>query len=427
MPAIEAILTKLHSSGKFDDKAYRVSRGTHGLGMKATNALSLELEIWTCRDGQWWSLMYSRGIKKRDLKKCKAPVSPLTGKALVKGTLVRCVPDSKIFSSLKFAPSLMIGWAEISAYFTPGFKVLLSNEKSSKEIHFPEGPKAYTKNRVEALKCTPLSPDVFIFQNALLDCVAQFTDYDGVDFAAFTNGLRNVEGGEHYNAFFRALGKAIEPFKKPKQQFGVAELREGVVGIVNAKLSAPQFDSQTKEKLVDERAGQPAYNDLVKAFTKFLNGNKALAAKICERCSVLRGLKSKFQASKEVIKEIKRVTGLGFPDKSTVAPNCPREKRELFLVEGESAYGTARQARNGEYQELLPITGKILNAMREKQEDKVLLSERVLNILAMLGFDPSSPAPYDKLRVGKILKEDNFPFLNSAFKELELAGIRVER
>lgn len=340
MPAIQAILTKLHSSGKFDDKAYAVARGTHGLGMKATNALSLEMEVWTCRDGAWYSMQFSRGILQRALKKCAAPVSPLTQKPLTKGTLIRTIPDSKIFSSLKFPLSLMVEWARISAYFTPSFKVLLSSASGSrKEIYYPEGPKAYTKERVAHLKCTPLSPDVFLCQNALIDCVAQFTDFDGIDFAAFTNGLRNVEGGVHTNAFFQSLAKAIEPFKRPRQEFTIQELKEGVVGIINAKLSAPQFDSQTKEKLVDARAGKPVFDTLVVELTKFFKGNRSLADKICTRCDELRGLKNKFKASKDVLKELRKVTSMGFPENSSTSPKAKPEERELFLVEGDSAGG----------------------------------------------------------------------------------------
>lgn len=313
---------------------------THGLGMKATNALSLEMEVWTCRDGAWYSMQFSRGILQRALKKCAAPVSPLTQKPLTKGTLIRTIPDSKIFSSLKFPLSLMVEWARISAYFTPSFKVLLSSASGSrKEIYYPEGPKAYTKERVAHLKCTPLSPDVFLCQNALIDCVAQFTDFDGIDFAAFTNGLRNVEGGVHTNAFFQSLAKAIEPFKRPRQEFTIQELKEGVVGIINAKLSAPQFDSQTKEKLVDARAGKPVFDTLVVELTKFFKGNRSLADKICTRCDELRGLKNKFKASKDVLKELRKVTSMGFPENSSTSPKAKPEERELFLVEGDSAGG----------------------------------------------------------------------------------------
>ena len=403
MPAIEAILTKLHSSGKFTDKAYAVARGTHGLGLKATNALSLELEVFTFREGNWYSIQYSRGVKTRELKRCKAPVSPFGGAPLTKGTLLRVIPDSKIFSSMKFPASLVSEWASVSAYFTPKFKVLLTNSKGArKEIYYPEGPKAFTKERIAKLGCTPLSPDVFVCNSALIDCVAQFTDYDGTEFLAFTNGLRNVEGGVHTQAFFMALKAAIDPFVKTRQEFSIQELREGVVGLVNAKLSAPNFDSQTKEKLVDDRAGKPVQALLTAKLKAFFGNNRSLAEKICSRCDELRSLKNKFKASKEILKEIKRVTNLGFPAKATTAPNAKPEQRELFLVEGESAGGSARQARNGDFQELLPLRGKILNAQRAKDE-KVLLSEEVLNILAMIGFDPNASNPYDKLRVGKII------------------------
>jgi DNA gyrase subunit B len=403
LPTIEAILTRLHSSGKFHDKAYSIARGSHGLGLKATNALSTEFEVFTFRDGSWYSLQYSKGIKTRDLKKCRPPVSPASGKPIASGTVIRVVPDKSIFSSLNFSPALAIEWAQVSAYFTPKFKVLLTSHKGSKkEIYYPEGPKAFTKDRVEKLKCTPLSPDVFVYSSALCDCVAQFTDYDGTELKAFTNGLHNAEGGVHYNAFFAALKKAIDPHIKVRQEFTINELKEGVVGLINAKLSAPNFDSQTKEKLVDDRADKPLHAMLVTELTKFFASNKALAHKICARCFELKNLKNKFVASKNVLKEIRRVTSLGFPSKATTSPHAKPDQRELFLVEGDSAGGIARQARDGSYQEILPLRGKILNALKHTDE-RVLLSEEVLNILAMIGFDPKASNPYDKLRVGKII------------------------
>lgn len=340
VPALKAAVGMLNTSGKFDDQAYAISRGTHGIGAKATNALSTEFEVWTHRSGEWYTTSYRKGVEKREVTKTKAPTNPVTGKRMTRGTLVRFKPDLSIFTESRFAMKLLVEWSTIAAFFTPAFRIVLSNDEGSKkEFHFPNGPIDYIKSRVEKLQAEPLSPKAFAASNAFVDCVVQFTNLSGTDFAGFTNGLRNAEGGVHVTAFYAALKASLDPYAKRGQSFTIHDLREGVIGIINAKLSHPQFDSQTKEKLVDDRASGKVEEFIGKQLKAFFAGNKALAAKICEQADKIRTLKNKFKLSKDAIRSIKKIAKTGFPVNSTVVPDIPSAKRTLFLVEGESAGG----------------------------------------------------------------------------------------
>ena len=190
--------------------------------------------------------------------------------------------------------------------------------------------------------------------------------------------------------------------KKRNHTFTLNEVKEGLVGLVNVKLSSPQFDSQTKEKVVDERANIPVKDAVLKALTEFFKANKALATSLCDRATQLKDLKSKFVASKKVLRELKNIQRSGFPSKFSSSSKAPPDKRELYLVEGESAGGSARQARDKDYQEVLPLKGKIINSVKGVPS-KVLESQEILYLMACLGFSPDIADPYSKLRVGKIM------------------------
>jgi len=407
MPAIQAITSLLHAGGKLDThgSAYSVSIGTHGVGQKSTNFLSDFFEVKTFNKGEWYTIGYEKGELTQPLKKLKvAPNHPFRGEKLKRGTLVHFSPDLSIFSEKKFSNSLLLEWAQMKAYFTPGFKVTIGHHSGkTRDFYAEAGPSQFVVDRVAKLKCNPIQGhEAFSFSNALVDCVFQFTDYDGCELLSFTNGLHNAERGVHFNAFFASLLEAIQPFVKKKQEFTPAELREGIVGLVNVKLSAPKFASQTKEKLTDERGGAPVSDFLIKEFASFFKKNRALAEAICERCARLKALKSQFVASKKVLTALRGIAKKGLPAKAAVAPNCRPEERELFIVEGDSASGSLKGARDPRYQEGLPIRGKILNSMKDPN-GKALESEEVLNILAQIGFDPKAEDPLSKLRVGKII------------------------
>jgi DNA gyrase subunit B len=231
------------------------------------------------------------------------------------------------------------------------------------------------------------------------------TSADGCEVQAFTNGLNNPDKGNHFNSLFVSLMAALTPYIKRGQAFGQQELRDGLVGLVNVKISSPKFSSQTKEKLVDERAGKPLQELLTASLKDFFAKNRGLAAQLCERATELRKLKSKFTASKQVLSKIKMAQKIGMPAKASTSLQCKPEHRELFLLEGESAAGLCRSARYPGFQEILPLKGKISNALK-RSEEAVLLDQEVLYALAMIGFNPAGATAQEqvaKIRVGKII------------------------
>lgn len=336
---LEIILSETHAGGKFGSKAYKGSRGTHGVGVKATNALSSMFQVWTCYQNAWWFTEFSRGKIKTAPKKSKPPKLPHGAGTAKKGTVVRFIPDDQIFhKGSKFLPQLAAQWCELTAYMQAGFKTKLTDKKGkTQEWFFKNGSKEYLDKRIAKLQANQMGKDCLIQEGCYTIAVA-FTDYDGVGLEGFTNGLANPDGGTHIDTFYRALTKALEPHRG-KAKYNPSDLREGIVGFINVRLDEPKFGSQTKEKLVDETP-KNQFDQLAKALVKFFNDNKTLAKRLCQRAAELKSLKDQFVENKKVLKELSGAArkGKSFAVKHSRC-DCPAELRELFLVEGDSAGG----------------------------------------------------------------------------------------
>lgn len=338
--ALKAVFSILNTGGKFHDKAYATSRGTHGIGSKATNALSDKFEVWTKpeKDKSWYVIRFAKGLLIQDVTKTSAP--KYNGKTLTAGTMIKFKPDAKCFTNTKLPVADFLSWCQITAYLTPNLKIEVINPKGAKKtFHEKDGPKDFVKREIAEKKCSLLGKPFIHINSSLVDCVIAFTDYDGQSLKGYTNGLFNAEGGVHVNATAAAIHTAIQPYKKKTHTFTLNELKEGLVGLVNVKISSPQFDSQTKEKLVDERASGPVKTELTAALKTFFAANKTLAVTLCDRATQLKDLKGKFVASKKVLRELKNIQRSGFPSKFSSSSKAPPDKRELYLVEGESAGG----------------------------------------------------------------------------------------
>lgn len=416
VPILRAVFSVMHTSGKFNDEAYKVSRGSHGAGSKGSNALSREFQAYTCFNGKWSSISFEKGNLVEDVHPCKAPKHPATGKPLAKGTMILLKPDYTIIGKgSKLSMQDVVSWCNVAAFFTEGLTINVFLNKDgefvNKVFHAPNGPVDYVTERVETLleaqngkgEFSDVVPSVFVTKTPLVDCVLRFTTYDGCDARGFTNGLINIDGGTHVNALFAALKDALTPFANKKQVFSVAEIRDGLIGLVNIKISGPKFSSQTKEKLVDER-GSELKDILMTELTAWFKKNKSIALALVDRASRLKEMKSRFSASKQTLSALRKITKKGLPANAATAPKCKPEDRELMLLEGESASGGLRFARFEAFQEFLPLKGKPKNLVDPgNKKAKLETSEEVLNLLAMLGINPSLPNPASNLRVGKII------------------------
>jgi DNA gyrase/topoisomerase IV subunit B len=409
MPAIEAIFGMTHTGGKMvasEDGAYSGSRGTHGIGATATNAMSSHFQVWTKRDGVWYTCSFEKGHLSEKLSTVRTlPKLPFGLKAPRKGTLVRFKPDMTLFDKgSKLRDTDVEQWCEITSYLNGGFKVSYTNASGNTRDWYSEnGSEDYLTHLLETAKATALG-DYLLFSDKQIDLALAFTDYDGVDLRGYTNGLYNSDGGLHVQAVFKALSDTLLVYKTAKQTFTGVDLREGIIGIINFKIAAPAFSSQTKEKLIDERVKEPCYETVYEVFESYFKTHKALAKKICDRVQELKTLKNEFADNKRVLKELKTPVGKrsNLPSKLVPSIGGIPADRELFIVEGDSAGGSAAKARDKTYQEMLPLKGKILNVYKTAAE-KVLASEEILNILKSIGYDPSKPDPMRSLRVGKII------------------------
>ena len=400
MPVMQAVFSELHTSGKYRSDAYKTSVGSHGMGVKATNALSEFFTATTCYKGRWYTIGFERGVLTQPLKQTVAP--KFQGKTLKKGTLIHLKHDNKIFKNdkrLDFERAK--SWAEITTYLNPGFTVVIKDKDGNTfKYKSQEGAKEFVQKILTDLKAQA-EPEVFEFKNELADVVVSFSSAEGCNVRGYTNGLFNSDGGKHVDSVVNALFSACKPFAKAKQTLSLYDFKEGLVGIVNMHLHKAEFSSQDKLKLTDNRAGAEFQSVLEKHASAFFKKNKVLAQKLCERASKLSELRNQFKASKKMITALNAAKKKGMPAK--YAPFDSRSKledRELLIVEGDSAAGGLREVRYS-YQSLMPLRGKIANIA--KNPNFVYTSEEIINILSAIGYDPKLEDPLSKVQIGRMI------------------------
>lgn len=374
---------------------------SHGLGVKASNALSEFFDVFTCYKDKWYSIGFKKGILTSPVVKCQPPV--FQGKALQKGTLIHLKHDKDIFkrdTSLDFNKAK--SWAEITSYLNPGFSVILRDKSGNTfKYHSKEGAKEFVSKILSDLKAEA-EPTFFEFKNELADVVVSFSNAEGNNIRGYTNGLYNSDGGKHVDSVSTALYNACKLYAKSRQVLSAYDFKEGLVGIVNMHLHKAEFSSQDKLKLTDSRAGADFQAALEKAATDFFKKNKSLAMRLCEKASKLSELRNQFKASKKMITAINSAKKRGMPAK--YAPYDSKSKledRELLIVEGESAGGSLREVR-APYQAMLPLKGKCVNVLR-CAEQRALESDEIINILSAVGYDPKSENPAAKLQVNRVI------------------------
>lgn len=401
--ALEAIVSRMHTGGKFDAEkgAYGDgSIGVNGVGIKATNALSASFEVWTKRDGKIWYTSYKKGVIQTPVTAARTIPKIPDAKA---STVVRYTPDLSLFEKgSKLDVQNIYDWANLASKLNAGFTIDVTAKGETKRFFSKAGVADYLTELVEALGATPLHKDALVLRAAGLDLALMFTDYDGIGLQGHTNGIHNSKGGLHVDNALAKMGEELFGRRGAKQKFRMADLYEGVVGIVNVRISSPQFTTQTKELLVDTRVSS-MFDGLGADIKKFFDGHKALAKELCDRASELRKMKDDFKANKDASRRLKGGrSGPRLPTK-LLSAKCEPGKRVLYLVEGDSAAGGCQRARDSDYQEVLPLRGKIMNAFKVPKGKRIWDSDEVLNILQAIGYDPSAEHPLSNMRVGKIV------------------------
>lgn len=379
-------------------------KNTHGVGIKATNALSSLFEIWTYRKdaGGWHYTKFASGVEVVKAKKSKAPKTP-DGKAAKKGTVIHWIPDTKIFGKAKLSPKRLDTWAEITSYMNAGLTVKRTLDGKTKTFFSKRGVIEYLEKRVAELKAGQVSPKIVNYHSKHLEIALSFTNCEGCEMEFFTNTIRNVDEGFHAEAFRKAMHKSILPYAgRNRDKFTQNDLMDGLIGVVNLKIDAPQFSSQTKDKLVDVRIKKPCFDECLTVFSDFWNKHKALAKELCLRAATLREKTASFLEDKALAKGVKQAKNELSAKLSDVDGSRPASECELFLVEGDSAGGTAKKARERDFQAVFPLKGKPLNCL-EASKDKISGNKEVHAILCALGIDPGSKEPIKKLKYGRII------------------------
>jgi DNA gyrase subunit B len=404
--ALEVIFTVLHAGGKFEHGSYKTAGGLHGVGASVVNALSKELVATVKRDGAQWEMRFKQGKPTGPLKKL--------GAARGTGTTVYFHPDAAIFPKIEFEPAVIRERLEVASYLHKGVKVVFEDETTKTRAVFEhsEGIVDYLKAIVasRAAKAVHEQPFVQTRDEGLrLDLVLQWTEATDEHLRSYVNGIPTGSGGTHENGLRAGLGKAVRNFidthnLSPKGVTLTAEdLREGLTGVLSVFIQEPQFQGQTKDRLNNPELVSAVDAVVRPALEHWLNHNISMAEAIVARIILAaRAREASRAAQAEVSRKSATSSRLNLPGKLSDCTNPTSEGSELFVVEGDSAGGSAKQGRDRARQAILPLRGKVLNT-ESASLAKVLENKELSDLVTALGCGLGKNFELGKLRYGKVI------------------------
>ncbi|MCK5853243.1 DNA gyrase subunit B, partial [bacterium] len=409
LSALETVLTKLHAGGKFGDGGgYKVSGGLHGVGVSVVNALSEYLKAEVYREGKIWVQEYKLG---KPIKKIKA-----IGNTRKTGTSITFKADTSIFSDTEYNWGKILDRLRQQSYLTKGITISISDRRKGHrrkdyQFYFEGGIKAYIKvlNRNKTVKNNTIYYVDKNIENAQVEIALQYNDEFNENVLPFANNIFNLEGGTHLIGFRTALTRTLNSYarnqkilKEKDENLSGEDVREGLTAIISVKLEEPQFEGQTKGKLGNAEMKTYVEQIFGETFSIFLEEHPKEAEAIVGKCILSSQARIAARTARASILRKGALEGITLPGKLSDCSSRKPEESELFIVEGDSAGGSAKQGRNRKFQAILPLRGKILNVERARL-DKMLANNEIKNLVIALGTNINEQFNIEKLRYHRII------------------------
>jgi DNA gyrase subunit B len=402
--ALEVVMTNLNAGGKFDKNSYKTSGGLHGIGVKAVNFLSQWCEVQVCRDGFMYQQEYERGAPQADVRK--------VGSTTKRGTRTTFKPDSQIFPNTKFQYDIVHRRLRELSFLNPGVRIKFLDERvnEGEEFYHERGIVEYVEYLNRASEA--IHNDVIFVsgesEGVMFEIALQYATEFTENLHSYVNNINTPDGGTHVSGFRTALTRTLNSYGKKEDLFKELtptgeDFREGLTAIISVKVAEPQFQSQTKNRLLNTNVEGIVNAAFGEHLAKFLEENPKTAKTIVKKGLLAAEAREAARKAKQALRERKNVLGGGaLPGKLRDCSSKEMEKCELYLVEGDSAGGSAEGGRLREYQAILPLRGKIINAYKSR-EDKVLENNEVQSMIAAIGIGIGEDQDLSKRRYNKII------------------------
>ena len=406
--ALETVMTTLHAGGKFGGDAYKVSGGLHGVGISVVCALSAYMLAEVHRDGGVYQQEYFQGKPKGAVKK--------VGTSKKTGTVQTFEADPEIFLKIEYDPKRILNHLRQQAYLTKGVRITfrderVKDEESNYDFYFEGGVKSYVKYLT--LGNTPRHQNIFSIaaekDNIFVEAAFQYTQEMECLEESFANNIYTVEGGTHISGFRSSLTRSLNDYarregflKEKEENFSGDDVREGLTAVVSVKIKEPQFEGQTKAKLGNPEAKNAVETATAEGLADYLERNPSDARSIIENCMLASKARLAAKAARQTVLRKGVLEGLALPGKLADCLSKDAEDSELYIVEGDSAGGSSKQARDRRFQAILPLRGKILNVERSRL-DKILTSKEIRSLIIALGAGIGEDFDITKVRYHRIV------------------------